>query len=341
MPRNAYLVILNGTRRFARCASQHDRISRLASPRRLSSFDKLVVGPWLPIDGAKIRMTVPEKGSKIRTTRSARRPLCYRLREAAAPMEYPTPRPAWQHRIDRFGQLDCTVFSADAGDKAPQFCVILCHGYGAPGVDLVPLASELTAMCGDRADSVLYVFPQAPLDLTEYGLPGGRAWWMIDINRFQRAMERPEELVRLSRETPPGMPESSRLLQELVADVQRRTGIPAGRTLLGGFSQGSMVSTDVALRLPEPPAGLCIFSGTLLAQDEWKKLAQQRGSMKVLQSHGRFDPILPFAGAEKLRDLFLEARFEVEFLPFSGPHTIPFKALEHLGLLMQRLLAEG
>ena len=97
-----------------------------------------------------------------------------------------------------------------------------------------------------------------------------------------------------------GMAESSQLVQEVLAEVQSETGIPVSRTLLGGFSQGSMVTTDVALRLSERPAALCVFSGTLVAQDEWQALAQKRGPLPVFQSHGCFDSVLPFTGAEAL-----------------------------------------
>jgi phospholipase/carboxylesterase len=248
-------------------------------------------------------------------------------------------RPKLRMIQERYGELDCTVLAPLSTAGPPRFCTILCHGFGAPGNDLVALGPDLAAMCPEQAGDVLFIFPQGPLDLGNMGMPGARAWWMIDIERFQRSIERPDKMARFMREVPAGMPESSHLMRELVADVKRQTGIPVGRTLLGGFSQGSMVTTDVALRLPEPPAALCIFSGTLLAQEEWKALAHKRGSLRVLQSHGYFDPLLPFAGAEALRNLLTEAGLDVDFLPFDGPHTIPFEALERLALLMRRVFS--
>lgn len=248
--------------------------------------------------------------------------------------------PKLQVAAGHLAGLDCAIVSPTSSQAKPQLCVVLCHGFGAPGTDLVALASDLASLCREQIDSIVYIFPQAPLDLEDYGIPGGRAWWMIDIERFQRAMGRPEELARLRTEIPAGMPESSELLRGLVTEVQRQFGIPTSRILLGGFSQGSMVATDVALRLPDRPAGLCIFSGTLLAEAQWTSLAQKRGPLPILQSHGRFDPILPFAGAEALRDVLTEAGLEVEFLPFAGPHTIPYPALERLASLMQRICGE-
>ena len=241
---------------------------------------------------------------------------------------------------ERFGPLECTVLSPSPSSRLPRYCVVLCHGFGAPGTDLVALGPDLAAMCPEQAEDVLYIFPQAPLDLASMGLDGARAWWMIDIERFQRSLDQPEKMARFRRAVPEGMPESSNLLRGMLADVQHQIGIPTSRTLLGGFSQGSMVATDVALRLPERLAGLCIFSGTLVAQDEWQPLAAKRGPLPVLQSHGYFDPILPYSGAESLRTLLKGGGLDVEFLPFDGPHTIPYEALERLALLMRRVFTD-
>ena len=88
-----------------------------------------------------------------------------------------------------------------------------------------------------------------------------------------------------------------------------------------------MVATDVTLRLEEAPAGLFIFSGTLICEPEWRKRAPARRGLEVLQSHGTQDPLLPFQRALALRDLLVEAGLNVDFLPFEGVHTISLEAL--------------
>ena len=160
---------------------------------------------------------------------------------------------------------------------------------------------------------------------------------MIDVERFQRAAGNPLETATMSGEVPPGMPEASQLLLGWLEAAERHTGVPFGRTLLGGFSQGSMVATDVALRLPTPPAALCVFSGHLLAEPEWRQLAKNRGPMPVLQTHGKYDPLLPIAGAMALRDLLIEAGLPVEFVAFNGPHTISIEGINRCAALMQRV----
>jgi phospholipase/carboxylesterase len=238
----------------------------------------------------------------------------------------------------QFGDLDCTLVTLRGGK--PDFCVVLCHGFGAPGTDLVPLAQELAELAPEHIARIAYLFPEAPLELGGYGFPG-RAWWMVDVERFQRAAGNPREMAAIQEETPHGMPESSQLLRGCLEDFGRQVGVPISRTLLGGFSQGSMVATDAALRLPRPPAGLCVFSGHLLAEAEWRRLAESRGPLPVLQTHGRHDPLLPIDGARALRDLLVQAGLSVEFVEFNGPHTISMEGIERCAALMRRLFDAG
>jgi phospholipase/carboxylesterase len=134
------------------------------------------------------------------------------------------------------------------------------------------------------------------------------------------------------------MSEARELFTSAIKEIREATGLPMSRVVLAGFSQGSMISTDVALRLPEPPAALCVLSGALLCETEWRALAAKRGSLRVLQSHGRHDQILPFATGEWLRDLFQEAGFDVEFVPFHGGHTISYDVLHRLAALIAELI---
>ena len=66
-----------------------------------------------------------------------------------------------------------------------------------------------------------------------------------------------------------------------VSAVAAATNLPYRRIVLGGFSQGSWVTTDVALRLEEPPAGLCILSGTLIVRDEWRPGGGSQGAARL------------------------------------------------------------
>ena len=234
------------------------------------------------------------------------------------------------------GQLDCVVVEGQSHTETPELLVILCHGFGAGGDDLVPLGRELLRAKPQLAASVRFVFPAAPLALEAIGYHGSRAWWMLDVAELNAAIET-GTFRDLSGQLPDGMPEASRVVSELVTRLQDETGLPASRIVLGGFSQGAMVTTDVALRMPDAPAALCVLSGTLVCESVWTELASARGSLRVLQSHGRQDPILPYRAAEWLRDMLCGAGFDVDFVPFNGVHTIPLEALKKMAELLDEL----
>lgn len=205
--------------------------------------------------------------------------------------------------------------------------LVLMHGFGAPATDLVQLHRAVQA-----PPEVRFAFPAAPL-LLDANAPdelAARAWWMIDLARMQQSMLRGDGAL-LARQTPPGMAMARAAVNEMLTALERDHQAPPERVVLGGFSQGAMLATDVVLRSERPPAGLVVMSGAPVSVEEWKQLAPKRAGMPVLQSHGRADPILPYEGAEWLRDLLAGSRMNVEFFPFNGGHSIPSSVLERLG----------
>lgn len=240
-------------------------------------------------------------------------------------------------KIEQSGGLTCRIVQQMDDGQKPELVVILCHGFGAPGTDLVPIAGELMQRQPQLMESAQFIFPEAPLSLEEFGFSGGRAWWPLDVAKLNAAIENGE--FRDQRKyDPPELTSARKLLTALVDEVRGRTGLPTSRIVLGGFSQGSMLATDVALRLDEAPGALCVWSGTLLCEEQWRELAAKRGPLKVLQSHGTIDPILPFEAATWLRDLFTESGFDVDFIEFPNVHTIPGEAVDHFGEILVSLL---
>jgi phospholipase/carboxylesterase len=214
--------------------------------------------------------------------------------------------------------------------------VVLLHGYGAPGADLVPLWRVIDVPRGTR-----FVFPEAPLRLA--GTLGaayaeGRAWWPIDMAAIQMAMMR-GELRDMTADVPDGSVAAREALIGFVQGLPAALGCAPDRIALGGFSQGAMLATDVTLRTDLPVAALIIMSGTLVAEKEWTPLMPARKGLRVLQSHGREDPILPFAIAERLRDRLTAAGLEVSFVPFRGGHGIPPEVLQGVGTVLRAAFA--
>lgn len=205
--------------------------------------------------------------------------------------------------------------------------VVLCHGYGAPGDDLCGLAEVIDA--GGRAR---WFFPEAPHRMPpEFG-PMGRQWWPIDMMAIQRAIMSGAGRVIDPEAEPEGMPEAREALTESLAWLKEHRGLDPARTVIGGFSQGSMLTTDLALSSDETYAGLLIFSGTLLARPRWEAALRARATpLQVFQSHGSVDPILPYAAAESLRSTLTAGGAKVEWVPFKGAHGIPELVMARAG----------
>jgi phospholipase/carboxylesterase len=236
-----------------------------------------------------------------------------------------------RHVRTKLGELNCHVVDALPEGAKPELVVVLSHGFGAPGTDLVPLAPELMTAAPRLAQAVRFVFPEALLSLDTLGMPGGRAWFEIPMAVL---MGQGRDWAQYSQTVPAGMPAARRALMSTLAALQQ----PYGRIVLGGFSQGAMVSTDVALRLEESPAGLFLLSGAMVAGQEWAPKARARSALPVFQGHGRQDQVLPFQEGERLRDLLMGAGMPVEFLPFDGGHTLITEELEQLAAFLVKRL---
>lgn len=217
------------------------------------------------------------------------------------------------------------------GGKGPV--VILLHGFGAPGDDLVPLANVLKVPAGTR-----FLFPEGPLSMN-MGFGDSRAWWIIDLARMQadRAAGRIRDL---SQETPKGLAPAREQVVAFLKDVEQTLGADPRKTVLGGFSQGAMLSCDAVLHTDRPYAGLVQLSGNLLAQPVWGPLMPKRKGLPVFQSHGTQDEILPYVGAERLRDALSKSGLVVEWHPFRGGHEIPEPVLQQLGVFLTKVLTK-
>lgn len=218
----------------------------------------------------------------------------------------------------------------DGGGDGPL--VILLHGFGAPGDDLVALAEAIDAPAGTR-----WLFPEGPLPLS-LDLGDSRAWWIIDFARIQadRAAGRIRDL---SIETPQGLALARTRLLAFLDELPRHLPIDYKKTVIGGFSQGAMLTCDAVLQTSYPFAGLVQLSGNLLAQAVWGPLMPTRKGLSVFQSHGTQDDILPHIGAERLRDALTQSGLVVEWHSFRGGHEIPYAVLRSLSKFLKQTLS--
>jgi phospholipase/carboxylesterase len=200
--------------------------------------------------------------------------------------------------------------------------VVLMHGFGAPGTDLVGLWRVL-----DVPSDLRFAFPEAPHEMP--GMPGARAWWMVDFARAEQAMAQGPR--SYATEIPPGMEDATDRIVQMTDAMQEALGVPNERLIMGGFSQGSMAACNAVFARNVTPGGLVILSGTPVNLEVWKEGMASKRELPVFQSHGLHDPLLSFQAAEQLRDEMRESGLSTEWVPFRGGHEIPRSVLEGLG----------
>ena len=226
----------------------------------------------------------------------------------------------------------CITGGLDRQGSGEGPLVVLLHGFGAPGDDLVALWRYLKV-----PNDVRFLFPAAPLSL-DMGFGGdARAWWMLDMERITQARAN-GQWDSLSQEIPRGLAPARTQMQEVLSLAQENLSVPTQSLVLGGFSQGAMLSTDLFLHSDIPFAGLALLSGTLIAKEEWLTRLPNRQGLPVFQSHGTDDPILSFSMAQQLRDHILAAGLPISWVEFPGGHEIPIPVLEGLSTFLQAVL---
>ena len=120
----------------------------------------------------------------------------------------------------------------------------------------------------------------------------------------------------------PGVLRSRKLLFDLL-DIQRANGFPAEQTILGGFSQGCLMSIDVGLRYPHRFAGIVGISGYVCKPEETiEQLAPVAFEQRLLVTHGTKDPMIRFADVREQINLLKATGLKIEFHEFLKAHTI-------------------
>ena len=197
-------------------------------------------------------------------------------------------------------------------------CIVLFHGYGADASDLMPLSSMI------NIPNATWIFPDAPLEIIVAPGVYGRAWFHIDQRRLEKAMVQGEPL-DMSSTIPQGFEGAARLAESFYAEVSKHFS----KIVIGGFSQGAMLATELALATKnKKPSGLVLFSGTLIGQDRWPRLAKEAQDIPFFQSHGKNDALLGYDYAENLYKALTGAGMSGDFISFGGGHEIPPKVIQ-------------
>lgn len=177
---------------------------------------------------------------------------------------------------------------------APKQLMVLLHGYGADGRDLISLGYQW----GQLWPEMMFVSPNAPAPC---GMGGpGFEWFPIDF-------ERPAETRR------DGLPMAAPVLVNFLMDVWAQTGIGPGQTVLAGFSQGAMMALHVGTSLDRQLAGIVAFSGafTPAAGFGEGRFAKPPVALIHGDSDGVVDPALSREAATTLEHAGLDVRLHI------------------------------
>jgi phospholipase/carboxylesterase len=202
---------------------------------------------------------------------------------------------------------------APASGGAPRSLVILAHGYGSNGEDLIGLASHWAPALPQTA----FVAPNAAEPCP--GSPGGYQWWPVwDMDR------------RL------GVRQAAPLLDAFIDAELKRHDLTADRLALVGFSQGTMISLQVAPRRAAQLAGVVGYSGMLVEGDEGEILTRP----PILLCHGDEDTVLPVAAVHRAEATLKRQGFPVTtHVSRSLGHSIDMQGLNLGQAFLARVLA--
>jgi phospholipase/carboxylesterase len=213
-------------------------------------------------------------------------------------------------RVDIAG-IECLEV---AGDN-PEIGVIFFHGYGANMHDLFPLWEMW------HADKFNWYFPNGVQSLP-MGYYEGRAWFSIDVNELERSI-REGRSRDMKKSVPPELEETLSMLEQLVSTLSKKHK----KLFLGGFSQGAMCASHLAMKESLKIDGLILLSGALLAEEKFPKAAK---AVPFYQSHGTRDPILSIDGAKDLEQKLHALNFQGSLHTFDGGHEIPPKVIHEV-----------
>lgn len=184
-----------------------------------------------------------------------------------------------------------------SGD-VPKQIVVLLHGYGSNGQDLISLAPYFQAGVPDA----LFISPDAPFPC---GIGGGGFEW------FPLEQRTPDKYLEGAQMAHP-------ILDAYLDRLLEEYGLTDANMALVGFSQGTMMSLYSGLRRASPLAGVLGYSGALIGEDS---LPEAQNKPPICLIHGESDSVVPVTAYHHAKANLEEKGYEV-----SG-HTSAY--LEH------------
>lgn len=201
-----------------------------------------------------------------------------------------------------------------ASKAVPKQLVVLCHGLGADGHDLIDLAPSWSHALPDA----LFVSVDAPF---RHDSGFGRQWWSV-ADRSPHVVEA-------------GVRSAATFLNPFIDAELTRLGLPADAYAMMGFSQGAMTVLFTGLRRRVAPRAILAFSGALIAPETLPQELANRAP--VLLAHGEADDVVPAQRSREAEAALRAANVPVEavYVPRLG-HGIDDSGISMGALTLQR-----
>ncbi len=205
-----------------------------------------------------------------------------------------------------------------ASAQAAQSLVILLHGYGSNGDDLIGLVPYWR----DALPHSAFVSPTAPEPCP--GAPGGFQWWgLTSMSPSARAE---------------GAAGAAPVLDAFIDAELARHGLSEAQLALVGFSQGTMMALQVGPRRPRTLAGIVGYSGMLA--DEASLTDPAVNHPPILLVHGDADPMIPVAAMRQAEAALVRNGFSVQSHVSPGlGHSVDMPGLQLGGRFLAQVLA--
>ena len=192
------------------------------------------------------------------------------------------------------------VFKERPAVGQPTGLLVLSHGRGTSELDLLPLADVL-----DPERRLHVAAPRGPLQFP--GVPGYH-WYAVP---------------RVGYPDPATFEASRTALAAFHDELWERTGLGPDRTVLGGFSMGTVMSYALGLSGDRPaPVGILALSGFVPTVEGWEPSLSDRQDTRVFISHGRNDPVIGVDFARRAHELLERGGLEVEYHESDAAHQI-------------------
>ena len=207
----------------------------------------------------------------------------------------------------------------EAGGE-PQQIVLLLHGVGSNGQDLISLAP----LWAKHLPDAIFISPDAPFvcDMVPPGYPNSFQWFSLQ-NRDPHVM-----LSEIKVAQP--------LLNNFIDDTLRKYNLTPDKLALVGFSQGTMMSLFTAPRYDKKLAGVLGYSGALLGEAELEENSVKQIPIRLI--HGEADDVVPVQAYHHAKGALEKLGFDVSGHTTPGlPHSIDEKGVQSGGEFLKSL----